>query len=238
MATLSILSLMSEAADELSLSRPASLVGNTTDSGAQKLLRHLTRTCRQLATRYDWQELRGEHTFTTVALADQITATPLPADFLRFVPETMFNRTKRYRVTMLTPEEWQGHQASLTTRVYDAYILRGNTILMAPTPAAGQTIAYEYVTRYVGYLADNSGYVSTFTNDTDIPILDDELLILGTVWRYAQSEGNDYAEQFREFEIRLNDLLKMNPGRRVIDMGGSSPDRIPVSPRVPETLVF
>ena len=146
----SILSLASNAADELSLRRPSVLVDNASDSTAQKLLRHMTRACRQIAARYDLQVLRREKTFTTVALADQTTASAVPTDFLRFVPNTMFNRTKRYRVMPMTPEEWQGHVASLTTRVYDAYIMRGNAILMAPTPTAGQTVAYEYITKYIG----------------------------------------------------------------------------------------
>jgi hypothetical protein len=58
------------------------------------------------------------------------------------------------------------------------------------------------------------------------------------VWRYRKAEGQDYSEEFREFELRLNDLIKMDGGRRMIDMGGGSHDRIPVPPRVPDTLVF
>ncbi|MEQ1672140.1 MAG: hypothetical protein ABL893_14880 [Hyphomicrobium sp.] len=238
MATVSILQLAKDAADELSLARPSTLVDNDSDNTAQKLLRHMTRTVRQLATRYDLQELRAEHTFTTVALADQATASPLLSDFLRFVPDTIFNRTKRFRITMLTPEEWQAHQASLTTRVYDAYIQRGNTLLIAPTPAAGQTIAYEYITKFICVNTAGNTYYTSFNADTDIALLDDELIILGTVWRYQQAEGNDYAEPFREYELRLGDLLKMNGGRRMIDMTGGSTDRIPTPPRTPETLVF
>lgn len=233
-----ILAIAEDVADQLSLPRPTVLVGNTTDNTAQKILRHVTRTCRALATRYDWQELRGEHTFTTVATASQASATPIADDFLRMVPDTMYNRTKRYMVMPLTAEEWQAHQASSTTRVYDAYTIRANTLLMAPTPTAGQTVAYEYITNFIGYQATLTDFVGTFAADTDTPLLDSEMIILGTVWRYLQSEGDDYAEAFRDFEMRVNDLLKMNGGRRVIDMGGSSPDRVPVAPRIPETLVF
>ena len=115
--------------------------------------------------------------------------------------------------------------------------MRGNAILMAPTPTAGQTVAYEYITKYIGTDSTAVTPRTLFTADTDLPYLDDELVILGTVWRYNQAEGNDYAEAFREFEMRLNDLLKMDRGRRPIDMGGSSVDRIPIPPRTPDTLV-
>jgi len=236
----SILSLIQDAAAELSLATPSAVIGNSEDDGAQKLLRHLTRTCRQLATRYDWQRLRKEKTFTTVALADQTTASAIPADFLRFVPDSMFNRTERYRVTgPLTSEEWQGHQATLMTRVYDAYTMRGNALLIAPTPPAGQSWAYEYITKNIGTDTGGTTERSSFTVDTDVPFLDDEMLILGMVWRYRKAEGQDYGEEFREFESRVNDLLKMDSGRsRFIDMTGSDVDRVPVPPRVPDTLIF
>lgn len=235
-----ILDLIEDACDELSLARPNEVVGNTNDDTATKLLRHLTRTCRQLAARYDWQVLRREKTFTTVALADQTTASWKPTDFMRFIPDSMFNRTERYRVTgPLTPEEWQGHQATLMTRVYDAYTVRGNALLIAPTPAAGQTWAYEYITKYIGTDSTEATSRLAFTADTDLPYLDDELLILGMVWRYRRAEGQDYAEDFREYELRMMDLLKADQGRsRVIDMGGSDVDRVPVPPRVPDTLIF
>lgn len=234
----SILDLATDAADELSLARIDALVENANDNTAQKLLRHLTRTLRQLAARHDWQRLRREKTFTTVAVADQSASTPIPTDFLRFVPDTMFNRTKRYRVDKLSPSEYQAHQASLVTRVYDAYVQRGNALLFAPVPTAGQTIAYEYITKNIG--TDTTGVTerSGFTVDTDLAFLDDELIILGIVWRYRKAEGQDYSEDFREFELRLNDLIKMDGGRRVIDMGGGGMDRIPVAPRTPDTLIF
>lgn len=234
----SVLELATDIADELSLERPTSIIANTSNNTAQKIFRHMTRTCRQLASRFDWQELRAEHTFTTVATAAQTASTPIPGDFLRLVPDTVFNRTKRYRVDPLSPSEWQAHQATLVTRIYDAFLLRGNMFLMAPTPTAGQTIAYEYITKYIGYLADETDFVTDFGRDSDVIILDRELVILGTVWRYRKAEGTDYAEEFREFEMRLNDLIKMNNPRRVIDMGGGSMDRIPVAPRTPDTLVF
>lgn len=236
----SILDLIEDACDELSLARPNEVVGNTNDDTATKLIRHLTRTCRQLAARYDWQRLRREKTFTTVALADQTTASWRPSDFMRFVPDSFYNRTKRYRVIgPLTSEEWQGHQATLMTRVYDAYTVRGNALLLAPTPAAGQSMAFEYITSNVGTDSTGGTERSSFTNDTDLAFLDDELLILGMVWRYRRAEGQDYAEDFREYELRVNDLLKMDMGRsRVLDMSGSDNDRVPVPPRVPDTLIF
>ena len=231
-----ILSLATEIATELLITSPAGLVGETDNHEAQAILRHMTRTCRMLAGRYDWARLRREKTFTTVAAAEQTDA--LPTDMLRMVQESMFNRTQRTRVTgPLTSEEWQQRQASLVTNVYDEFIMRGTSLLITPTPPAGEEIAYEYITKYIA--ADGTTERLSFADDGDEPYFDDELVILGTVWRYRKAEGTDYAEEMREFELRLADLIKMDGGRRIVNMGGGSAiERFPYPPRVPETLIF
>lgn len=237
--SLTVLELAVEAATELSQVTPTAVVANTGDPGAQKLLRHLHRTCRQLAARYDWQVLRREKTFTTTATATQTGA--LASDLLRFVPETMFNRTKDNRVSgPLSPEEWQAFQAVAYGSVFDQFYIRGNAFLMSPTPAAGDSIAYEYITNYIGTNAAASTERTIFSVDSDVTYFDDELVLLGMVWRYRKAEGLDYSEEFREFETRFYDLTKMDGGRRILDMNDGSVQkaRVPVAPRIPDTLVF
>ena len=233
-----ILSLGREVATELLISSPAGLVAETDNNEAQAILRHMTRTCRQLAARHDWTRLRREKTFTTVAAAEQTSA--MPSDMLRMVQESMFNRTSNTRVTgPLTPEEWQQRQASLTTNVYDEFCIRGTSLLITPTPPAGETIAYEYITKYIAVASDTTTERLAFTDDGDEPYFDDELIILGTVWRYRKAEGTDYAEEKLEYEMRVADLIKMDGGRRILNMnGGSAIERYPYPPRVPETLIF
>ena len=221
-----ILQLAKDAADELSLTRPGSLSTTTTDATAQKLFRHLTRTCRQLSARYDWQRLRKEKTFVTVAAATQTNATA--TDFLRFVEMTIFNRTKRRHVKgPMTSLEWQSYQASTITPVLETFYMRGNAFLITPTPAAGETIAYEYITKNIGMDSLSVTEKDSFTDDADITFFDDELVVLGTVWRYRKSEGLDYSEEFREFELRFADLVKMDGGRRRLDMNDNTMDRTP-----------
>lgn len=234
--TASILEIASDAADELSLDRPATVVNVTNVQTSQKLYRHMLRTARRLAE-MDWPCLHREHTFTTVAAAAQPNA--LPDDFQRFVPETFFNRTKRWRVLgPLTAEEWQANEAVLVTRVHDSYMQRGTSILITPTPPAGETMAFEYITAYIG--TDSTGAIgrTRFTSDEDKPFFDPELMTLGTVWRYRKAEGLDYAEEFREYQLRLIDLFGAEGGRRRISMSPTDNARVPLAPVVPDTLVF
>lgn len=219
------LELCQQAADELSVTRPSGINPDSVDPTAQKLRRHLIRTCRQLSGRHDWQVLRREATFTTSGVAAQTDA--IPSDFLRFVPGTMFNRTRRTRVLgPLTPEEWQRIQATVYTSVYDQFVQRGNSILLAGTLGADQTIAYEYITKAIGLDADGNA-IETFTADGDTAYFDDELVILGLVWRYLKAERRDYSEEYREFELRLADVIKMDGGRRRLDMGSDVLSDVP-----------
>jgi hypothetical protein len=212
---MTILQICQDAALELSLVQPTSVV-STTDDTAKKLARHLQKTCLALAKRYDWQILRSEFTFTTTAADEQAGA--IPGDFLRFVQNTMYNRTQRRHVRgPLSPAEWQKYKADTTTPVFDNFYKRGNAIYITPTPEAGETIAFEYIKTAIG---TNSGGtdLTRFVNDSDEPFWDAELLTLGVVYRYRQAERLDYAEELREFELAYADQVKQDGGRRMLDM--------------------
>lgn len=212
-----ILELCRDAADELSVNRPVSVGAGATDPTAQKLLRQLTKTCRELASRYDWQTLRREKSFTTSGTQAQIDA--IPDDFLRFVNGTMYNRTRRTEVLgPLTPAEWQRIQATVYTSVYDQFIQRGNTVYLTGAMRNGDTIAYEYITKSIGF--EGSTEVASFTDSENTAFFDDDLLISGIVWRYLKAEGRDYAEEFRAHELLFADRTKRDGGRRILDMGG------------------
>lgn len=215
-----ILEICQSAADELSVIRPTEVGTSALDPTAQKLFRHLTRTCRDLSGRFDWQSLRREMTFTTSGVALQTNA--VPADFQRFVKGTMFNRARRVPVCgPLTPSEWQCIQSSFNTSIDDQFIQRGNDIYFAGRTVSGESIAYEYITKHIGR-SDTAVDLVAFTQGSDVAYFDDELLISGVVWRYLKAEGRDYSEEFRAHERRFQDLTKMDGGRRVLDMTGKS----------------
>jgi hypothetical protein len=213
-----VLELVQSAADELSLARPSDIVDTTEDNTAQKLIRHLTRTCKQLSSEYDWVRLRREKTFTTVAAAEQTGA--VPVDFQRFVKDTIWNRTTRARIYGPIPvSEWQARQAIVISGPCSNFVMRGTSFLISPTPSAGWTVAYEYITKYIGVAVDGATERTTFTADDDETYFDDELVILGVVWRYRKAEGLDYSEEFREYQMRRANMIKMDGGRRVLNMG-------------------
>ena len=235
-----VLQVCQDAADELSLARPDEVVGVTDDNTAQKLLRHLTVTIKDLARRHEWANLQREYTFST---ADSTEGYALPSMFLRLVPDSLWNRTRRFRFGgPLSSADWQAYKASLTSMAFQTYRIRGTgtttlpQILIAPTPAAIETIAFEYVSKAVGIAS--GAEIAAFTADGNTFLWDSELLTLGTIWRYKKAEGQDYSEEFRTFELAIQDMIKADKGGGIVSMDSSLKDRTPTPARVPDTLVF
>lgn len=238
---MSLLTIVSDAARELSLPVPTAVIA-ATDPQALLLLRCAKAEGKALASRHAWQAMLTEHTFTTVAAAAQTSS--IPSDFDRIVPESMFNRTTPRKVWgPVDSAEWQSIQASLVTRVDPAFRIRLGTIYMTPTPSADQTVAYEYVS--TKWCQSSGGTAQTnWAADTDIPrigidqTITEEVITLGVIWRFRKSRGLEY-EADRETHARaVLDLIMRDGARPTLTLDPIPSDRVPRAPQVPETLVF
>jgi hypothetical protein len=230
---MSLLTLCQGAARQLNVAVPTSIVGNTGNETAMLLLRLASEEGFSLMRRYPWQVLTSEQTFTTVAADAQTNA--IPTDYDRMIPETMFNRGTRRRVAgPLSAEEWQQTKATLVTYVNPTFRIRGDALLMSPNPPAGETVAYEYVSKNFCKSAGGTGQAD-WALDADLGRLDEGLMALGLVWRFRQVKGLSYAEDLNLYERRVSDA-EMRDGvkpRISADMGCI--DRIATKLQIPET---
>ena len=185
---MSLLTIVTGALGRMGLPTTATVVGNTTRTVVE-MLALLQQEGRELSRRAAWKVLQRETTFTTVAAAAQTDAAALPSDLDWILPETMFNRTLNRQVDgPLSPGEWQQIQSALVTRVNPAFRIRGTSLLLSPTPAAGDTIAYEYVTNK--WCQSSGGTAQTaWTADSDTALVDEELHTLGLIWRFKFMKG-------------------------------------------------
>lgn len=214
---MSLLTIVQEVASRLSLPIPATVVSNT-DKTALRLLSLAREEGRAMSRHGPWKRLTAEKTFTTVAQEIQTSAVPSDLDWI--IPETIFNRTLRKEVEgPLTPVEWQQHKATLVTRVNPAFRIRGADFLMGPAPSAGETIAYEYVTK--NWCTSAAGTAQTsWTADGDLPLLDEELHILGIIWRFRWRLGVDYSADSATYELEVSRALNREGSRRRISTDG------------------
>ena len=231
MATL--LSICADAADIVGIQQPAGIM-----AGADQTARTL-RACAQregmaLSRRWNWQRLTMAHTFTSTATT--IQADGLPSGWSgRMVSDTFYNRTQKRGVRgPLNPQEWQAYLALTAPVVTDAFRIQEGALELLPTPAAGWTYAFEYVSSEWCESATGTGQ-ARWAADTDVPRLDEELFTLGVIWRYLQSRGLEYAEAMRSYEIEVNNAMLRDGARRTVDLRGNygTMDR-PRYPAVPE----
>ena len=179
---------------------------------------------QSLATRYEWQILRTEGTFTTVAQEEQFTiATEFP-NLRKWVDETLWNRTTQRKIFHVGQRTWARIKSDGVSPATEIYILSGGKLRFpSDTAVAGQTVAFEYIDNRWAETSDSATKLRRFAGDTNIPRLDDHMFVLGVRWRYLQSLGMEYGEHFREYEDyvqqkiaedRPRETLSLNPHMR------------------------
>jgi hypothetical protein len=191
---------------------------------------------KTLAKRASWTKLITEATFTTVAAAAQTSS--VPSDFGWYINETMWNRnTDRPVRGPISPEKWHAIQAIGLVSLPDAHFrFRGqgtSAILMTPTPTAGHTVAYEYVSKNWCETAGGTDQAA-FDGDTNVGILDEELITLGVIWRFLKAGGFDYAEEFRTYEIEVNKAIARDGGKPRLQLEGGVRENI-YNANIPES---
>jgi len=218
---MTLLTLINSVQDRIGLPR-STVVVSSTDQNVRTLLACANEEGKELARRSAWQVMTIEKTFTSIAQAAQTGV--IPADLDRFVNETFFNRTRKRRVTgPLTSEEWQAQQSIVASVLTDAFRVRGNSFLLTPTPPAGDTYSYEYVSKYwVDTDGDGDGDAVAWVADGDASLLSEDLLGLGTEWRFLKRKGFDYSEIFRTYEIQVMQAIARDGSRRTVSMTGNT----------------
>jgi hypothetical protein len=183
---------------------------------------------REQASRYAWSGLQKQATFPTVATQVQAIVANITSGFEYIVNNTIWNRNLRRPV--YGPDSQQDWQQSIAMQIngpFNRFRIIAGEINFYPVPAAGQTCAFEYISNF--WTADvNGNGAAVWENDTDISVLDEQLLILGTVWRWKAAKGLSYAEDFRKYEARLLDVQNRDGGKPILTMTGAKYDIPPV----------
>lgn len=223
---MTLLTTIQGAMVEVGLPKPSFAIAST-DPGVVAMISMVNQTGLELMRRVQWTALQTEKTFTSVAQAIQTSA--IPTDFDRFINESFWNRTERRQVAgPLTPQEWQMRQASSIGGITDFYRVRGTDILIDPVPTAGQTMAYEYISKYWV-----SGSKVAMTADSDTALIDENLLKLGGIWRYLKSRNMDYAEEYRTFETEVLNAAAKDGGKGTLRFNRPR-NQSPMAPYAPE----
>lgn len=199
--------------------QPATVVGSS-DKQIAQILGLLEEEGNDLASRASWQGITFEASLTTIADENQGPIATIAANGYRYiVNETIWDRTRRLPVCgPLDAQEWQTLKAYFVNGPYYRYRIRGDQLLVNPTPPAGESWFFEYVSQNWITSADGVTYKQYFTADTDIVILPETLVLMGLRWRWKREKGLDYAEDFRTYEAQVTDACGRDGGKPVLYM--------------------
>lgn len=224
---MSLLSLVESFCERTKLTVPASVMGSS-DALVIQIRALLEEEGDALSRRGDWEGLTFEASHTTVATEDQGAMTSIATNGFRYIKnETMWDRTDKLPIPQMHSTLWQRFKAIVSAAPRYRYRVRGGHLLMTPTPSAGHSVYFEYVSKNWILGADGVTYKSEFTLDTDTLLLPEELLRMGLRWRWKKEQGLEYAEDFRDYEMQVADALGRDGGKQTIYMDGGYPQSRP-----------
>jgi len=150
----------------------------------------------------------------------------IPSDFDHYISHTWWDRTNHWM--LVGPQSPQFDQWQRSGIVTTGPRLRWRQIGVRPTvfrlwppPTSASTpdaLVFEYVND--GWVMHIDGtFGNKFTADTDIPLLNDQMFILGVKWRFWQIKGFSYAAMQQEYIDFVNREKARDGGMPDLAMG-------------------
>ena len=230
---MTLLTICQDAAEIIGITAPAT-VTSSTDTSVIQLAAVTNQEGRAQVRRYKWEVLIKEGSHTTLAAESQGTMVSIAADFGHFSNNTLWNRTTdRKYYGPITGTEWQRIKAIVSGGITNYFRIRGGKLLMTPTPTAGEAVNFEYVSKnWVDTAGGSTANADKFTADSQTTVLEEELVMLGVVWRFLKLKGLPYDTQFMEYQTRMMEYSGQDGAKPVLHMAG--PSRAILALNVPE----
>ena len=201
---MSLLSMANAVADESKGPRPVTIIGNTSVE-ARQILRLLTKVGIRLMKIYPWQILRFEKAFTAPGVETLLSADNMPSDFNRFIPETFWDQdTNNLLSGPIKPVEWNGLKTQTYASQNKKFIFRAGAILTVPVFDSGVNVAFEYVGENWVDITAGGTPKAAFTIDTDVALLNEELMIAVTKYEYLKDEGQPWLAAAKDAKDALD----------------------------------
>lgn len=221
---MTLLSSVTQVCRRIGINAPASVSGSS-DPQIIQLMGLANEEGQDLSSRYPWQGIRQESTFVTVATESQGSILTLAgSDFRYILNDIMWNRSLLRPVFgPLGPQGWQALKARNVTGPFTQFIMRANLVRFIPVPVAGNTIAFEWISRNWVTVAAG-GTSSTWTADADTGLVDEEIMVQGIIWRWKAAKGLSYGEDYNKYERLVVDQMGRDGGKSRLNLGGSYND--------------
>ncbi|MBR8409828.1 hypothetical protein [Burkholderia cenocepacia] len=161
----------------------------------------------------------------------------IPSDADHFIQHTGWDRSFRWQlVGPLSPQEWQVLKSGISpTGPRLRFRIMGGKIFVNPVPASLDNLVLEYYS--TGWCQSSTGTPQTaWAADTDTPVLQDRLFILGMIARWLNRKGFDSSTAQKDYEDAVDAAIGRAGGSRVLPLNArAEPPVLLGSANVPDT---
>lgn len=220
---MSLLTMTQQVCRRLGIPAPVS-VSSSSDPQIIQLMAIANEEGQDLSSRYPWQALQNESTFVTVATESQGAITSLAGtDFRYILNNIMWDRSLLMPIYgPLSPQNWQTLKAQNVTGPFNQFRIRGGLLRFIPIPVAGDTVAFEWISKNWVSVTASSTTSATWTADADTGLLPEEVMTQGVIWRWQAAKGLEYAENYNKYERLVVDAMARDGGKPTLNMAGVS----------------
>jgi hypothetical protein len=88
---------------------------------------------------------------------------------------------------------------------------------ITPTPDSAETVGFEYVSSHWNQTSGGTSQAA-MAADSDVGILDETLMEMGVTWRFKQSHGLIYDEDFRQYQMELRQAISRAGGAPILTL--------------------
>lgn len=203
--------------------------GNTNDTNIETLVaiaQDVAQNQRDLSLQKLIKQASIDLTNGTATDNDQVFSYDLPSDFYSLVSDTVYQNGRIDPAQLPTPPSTWAYLISragpASLRVRCRFI---DDKLYVFSPESSQTLAFEYisskpiqeVTPTHPVISPNPTYLTEFTSDEDIWLLDSRLFELEVLWRYKRQKGIEgWQDNKTDYQLYENAVRARDGGAQTI----------------------
>lgn len=213
---MSLLTCVQDAMVLCGLTQPSQAISNT-DNTVLQFVAFAQKEADETWSEFNWRQSR---------IAAQLngdgstTLFSLPSDFERILagPSLWSQQYPSIPLQWVSDTELLALKALPVTPVRPVCRLIGGTLEIWPAIAAGEVISLEYYSTNPICTSDGLTRKPRWTFDSDFVLFPEPVMTRGIIWRWKQSKGLDYAEDFRTWELERQKKAAHDGGARVVQM--------------------
>lgn len=211
---MSLLSMVQNICPRIGLPVPSSVFGNP-DQNYVQMQALLEQIGKELLSEYKWQALRRTSTWASLnAISQGSITTRAGADFKAIVNGTFWDLTLRRPIFgPLDDQDWQMLRAFVPGGPVYQYRIAANLIEINPTPPAGNQFSFIWESNWWVASAVGTPVGGTFTADSQISLLPEDMMEVGLQAYYKRAKGLAYADDLASFD-RMVEKYKLRDGTK------------------------